>query len=115
MGQARQVVAGLAGAEVNAASPAASPIFVYSLRHPLLRLRSPLAVSLVHDGMQSIAAAYDLDMFGYGDSDSEALDDLRRSVVDLYATLKDNSASLGPLPQRIWEYLSEAVEERHPA
>jgi len=92
---------------------AGRPLFLYSLRHPLLRLRNPIAVSLIHDSEQVIAMAHDLDTFGYGDSDSEALDDLRRAVVDLHDTLKDNSASLGPLPQRIWEYLSEVVEERH--
>ena len=85
-------------------------MFLYSLRHPLLRLRNPIAVSLVYDGTQSIAAAYDLDVFGYGETDGEALDDLRCVINDLYFTLKNNSNALGPLPQRVWEYLSETVE-----
>ena len=113
MAQVRRAVSSTTGRDATIAQRGSyaaieRPIFVNSLRHPTLRLRSPMAVSLIDDGEQIIAAAYDLDTFGYGDSDSEALDDLRRAVVDLYATLKDNSDSLGPLPKRIREYLSDA-------
>jgi len=87
------------------------PLLLYSLRHPQLKLSSPIAVSLEDDGMQIIAAAYDLDVFGYGETEGEALDDLRRTITDLYFTLKDDANALGPMPHHVWEYLSDIVEE----
>ncbi|HID61608.1 MAG TPA: hypothetical protein EYP49_02505 [Anaerolineae bacterium] len=87
------------------------PLLLYSLRHPQLRLSSPIAVSLEDDGVQVIAAAYDLDVFGYGETEWEALDDLRRTITDLYFTLKDDARALGPMPRRVWEYLSDIIEK----
>ncbi|TEU10856.1 MAG: hypothetical protein E3J21_25075 [Anaerolineales bacterium] len=87
------------------------PLLLYSLRHPQLRLNSPIAVSLEDDGVQVIAAAYDLDVFGYGETEWEALDDLRHTITDLYFTLKDDARALGPMPRRVWEYLSDIIEE----
>jgi len=86
-------------------------LLLYSLRHPGLRLRNPIAVSLEDDGTQVIASAYDLDLFGYGETESDALDDLRRTIVDLYLTLRENVNDLSPLPQQVWEYLADVVEE----
>lgn len=87
------------------------PLLLYSLRHPQLRLSSPIAVSLEDDGVQVIAVAYDLDVFGYGETEWEALDDLRHTITDLYFTLKDDARALGPMPRRVWEYLSDIIEE----
>jgi hypothetical protein len=85
-------------------------LLLYSLRHPRLRLRNPIAVSLEDDGAQVIAFAYDLDLFGYGETEGEALDDLRHTIVDLYLTLRENVKTLGTLPERVWEYLADVVE-----
>jgi hypothetical protein len=87
------------------------PLLLYSLRHSGLRLRNPIAVSLEDDGTQVIASAYDLDLFGYGETERDALDDLRRTTVDLYLTLRENEGALSSLPQQIWEYLTDVVEE----
>ncbi len=87
------------------------PLLLYSLRHPILRLDNPIAVSLEDDGTQVLAAAHDLDVFGYGATEGEALDDLRRAVCDLYFVLKENTHALGPMPTRVWEYLSDVVVE----
>jgi len=87
------------------------PILLYSLRYPSLRLVEPLSVSLEYDGEQVIAHAPDLDLFGYGDTEGEALDDLRRTVVDLYYTLREDSESLGPMPAQVWDYLSHIIAE----
>jgi hypothetical protein len=86
-------------------------LLLYSLRHPHLRLRNPIAVSLEDDGAQVIASAYDLDLFGYGETEGEALDDLRRTIVHLYRALRDDADALGPLPQQIWRYLADVIEE----
>jgi len=86
-------------------------ILLYSLRHPRLRLREPLAVLLEHDDGQVIAQSYDLDLFGYGDTENEALEDLRQTVADLYFELKENAEGLGLLPEKVWGYLSSIISE----
>jgi len=87
------------------------PILLYSLRHPRLRLKEPLAVLLERDDGQVIAQSYDLDLFGYGDTESEALEDLRQTVADLYYELKESAGKLGPLPEKVWDYLKGIVSE----
>jgi hypothetical protein len=89
-------------------------LLLYSLRHPGLRLRNPIAVSLEDDGAQIIASAYDLELFGYGETEGEALDDLRHTIVDLYLTLRENANTLSALPEQVWEYLADTVEEEFP-
>jgi hypothetical protein len=84
---------------------------LYSLRHPGIELREPLAVLVEQDGEQVIAVCYDLDVFGYGDTENEALDDLRRTVADLYFELKEHPEELGPLPELVWAYLSRIIAE----
>jgi len=68
-------------------------------------------VALEYDEGQVIACAPDLDLFGYGDTENEALDDLRRTVADLYYTLKEEHASLGPMPAQVWDYLARTIAE----
>ena len=87
------------------------PILLYSLRHPRLRLAEPLSVALEYDEEQVIACAPDLDLFGYGDTENEALDDLRCTVADLYYALKQERGSLGPMSARVWDYLDHVIAE----
>lgn len=49
------------------------PILIHSLHHPAMRLKEPLAVHLDYDKKQVIAFCYELDIFGYGDTEGEAV------------------------------------------
>ncbi len=77
-------------------------------------MREPIAASLEFDAEanQVIAFAYDLNVFGYGESEWEALSDLRKTVVDLYQQLQESQDRLGSEPAAIWNYLSEVVQRR---
>ncbi|MDH7486709.1 MAG: hypothetical protein QHJ81_10595 [Anaerolineae bacterium] len=86
-------------------------ILLYSLHQPRLRLKEPLAVLLERDNGQVIAQSFDLDLFGYGDTESEALEDLRQTVADLYFELKESAGGLGTLPEKVWGYLKDIVSE----
>ncbi|MGQ9625639.1 MAG: hypothetical protein ACUVV0_01875 [Anaerolineae bacterium] len=70
------------------------PLLLYDLRNDKLKLVEPVAVLLEYDEKQVIAVAYDLDVFGYGETEMEALDDLRRTIVDLYLTLKERESNV---------------------
>jgi len=82
-------------------------IFIYSLHHSQLKLKEPLPVLLESDDEQTVAYCHDLEVFGYGDTEGEALTDLRETIADLYFELSENCQKLGPFPQKIWNYLSQ--------
>lgn len=87
-------------------------VLVYSLHNPLLKLKEPLVAHLEYDEEGVIAFCYDLDIFGHGDTEGEALEDLRKTVSDLYFELEGNRNELGPFPKKIWDYLSGIVEKK---
>ncbi len=91
---------------------ASKPVLLYSLHHPDLSLVAPIAVSLEYepDAAQVVAYAYDLDIFGYGETDLAALSDLRRTISDLYLELRENQDHLAAEALAIWRYLSQAVQ-----
>ncbi len=87
------------------------PILLYSLHNPSLKLKQPLAVYLEIDSDGVIAYCYDIDVFGHGETESEALEDLRKTINDLYFELESNKDQLGVLPQKVWDYLSGILEK----
>jgi hypothetical protein len=88
------------------------PLLLYSLHHPRLFLKAPIAVSLEYDADQVTAYAHDLEVFGYGETEIEALSDLRRTVCDLYFELAEHHKSLEGEARSIWKYLSQIIEGR---
>ena len=74
-------------------------------------MQNPISVNLDYDENIIIAYNYDLDVFGYGETESEALNDLRRTIVDLYLELKENQNNLDINAKKIWAYLNNIVEE----
>jgi hypothetical protein len=87
-------------------------VLIYSLHNPLLTLKEPLIAHLEYDTEDVIAFCYDLDVLGHGDTESEALEDLRRTISDLYFELESNKDKLGPFPDKIWCYLSNIVGKK---
>lgn len=83
--------------------------FINSLHNSHLNLRAPISVYLEYDSYQFIAYAPDLDIYGCGDSEYEAMEDLRESIVELYFDLKEEA--LGSDLQKIWEYLKLIITE----
>ncbi|MFH0774077.1 MAG: hypothetical protein V2A53_01085 [bacterium] len=78
-------------------------LFINSLHSSNLNLQGAVPVSLEYDGDQFIAYSPDLDIYGCGESEYEAMEDVRASIVDLYYDLKEER--LGQDLQNIWEHL----------
>jgi len=99
------------GGRGSVVSPS-KPVLLYSLHHPDLFLATPIAVSLEHDpdGAQVVAYAYDLNLFGYGETELMALGDLRRTVADLYFELRETRHHLTGEALAIWRYLTQTVQ-----
>jgi hypothetical protein len=81
-----------------------------SLLDARLELRQPLPIRIEYDGHQYVAKSLDLDLYGVGDSDEDALDDLRLAVAEYYVDLKQEH--LGDHLARRFAYLASIIAER---
>jgi len=84
-------------------------LFINSLHSSNLSLITPIAISLEYDGYQFITYAPDLNIYGCGESEYEAIEDIRVSIVSLYYDLKEER--LGQDLQNIWNYLQSIIKE----
>lgn len=86
-------------------------IFIDTLHSEDYVLRKPIPVSIEHEEQVYIASNYDLGLYGYGDTENEAIDDLRESIIGCYEDLKQEK-ELGPIPLRMMGYYKEIVDQR---
>lgn len=80
-------------------------IYLEDLLHTELKLVHPIPVFIETEGDIVIANYYATESYGYGDTEYEALDDLRLELVNLYEDLSEDVDHLGPLPQKWWNHL----------
>ena len=90
------------------------PIPLENLRDARYEVMHSIPVVLEEDEEQYVATWYDADLFGYGDSEQEALDDLCESIVSLWEVLKRESAArgLGDALVKQWAFLQKVIRER---
>lgn len=86
-------------------------IFIGTLHSEDYVLRKPIPVSIEHEEQVYVASNYDLGLYGYGDTENEAIDDLRESIIGCYEDLKQEK-ELGPIPSRMMAYYEEIIDER---
>lgn len=84
-------------------------IYLEDLLHTELQLLHPIPVFIETEGDIVIANYYATESYGYGDTEYEAIDDLRLELVDLYEDLLADVDHLGPLPQKWWNHLQMIV------
>lgn len=65
-------------------------VFIQMLSSEKIALRSPLALTIESAPHYTIASNADFALFGYGDTESEAIRDFTRSLEEFYTTLKNN-------------------------
>lgn len=75
-------------------------------------LKRPIFAVLEQSEGTVTATYYECELFGEGESEFEALDDLRQSLVEYYLELRDSLETLGPLPAKHLRVLSELVCEK---
>jgi len=94
--------------------PARRPdrILLGTLSDQGFRVIKPIAVSLEVRDDSTIASWPAVDEFGTGASISNAVEDLGRTVAELYRTLQLDAARLGPDLHAVWEKLQEFVVPR---
>jgi len=83
-----------------------------ALRDKRYRVIKPIDVKFGESEGQAIAQADAFDEFGFGKTRQEALGDLQVTLVELYDTLAEEHASLGPELQLIWDRMKDSIERR---
>lgn len=73
--------------------------------HPRLRTERPFTVQFSREGQNFAACVEDLDEYGLGASRSEALDDLGRTLAELYFSLRRDAGRLSGDLQSVWNKL----------
>lgn len=86
-------------------------ITILSLGHEKYIFKSPFPVNILVEDDTYIATSYDLNLFGYGESEDEALRDLCESIIEHYEHLKTNQSNLGSLLKRDWNFLARMIED----
>jgi len=82
-----------------------------SLADDRLRLIAPLPIVLQYGEESVTACSYDLEDFGVGATEFEALADLRATIVELYFSLREDQHRLGWQPRRDWAFLRSIIQE----
>jgi hypothetical protein len=77
-----------------------------------LRMKVPVRVNIEQEGEFYVARCNDLNEFGYGESPTEAIEDLQLVLVELYWTLKGEEEKLGTDMVEVWKHLRELIQER---
>lgn len=82
------------------------------LRDGRLRVREAIEVAILEADGQIVAEADELNEFGSGDNQSEAVIDLQHAIAELYFSLEEDKDRLGPGLQKVWEVLQVKIEKR---
>jgi len=77
-----------------------------------LRMKAPIEVKIEQEGEFYIARCDDLNEFGYGESPTEAIEDLQLVLVELYWALKAERGKLGPDIARVQKRINKLIQEK---
>lgn len=95
----------------NLGSAVHDQIQIGSLLDSRLRMREPLTLVMEQEGEFYIAKCDELNEFGYGADPIGSVQDVRKTIAELYWQLKENQDRLGSDLTKTWQRLSELVYE----
>jgi len=91
-------------------------ITIQNLRSKKLRLVSPLWCALEHADQIYVVSSDDVDIYGYGETEYQAMKNFSSDIETLYFDLKDEQKNLGQKMQECWDFLrSIIIEKEHVA
>lgn len=92
--------------------PLVKTIEIASLGSENLELIRNIPVSLEIYDDEAIAEFVDVEAKGFGETESEALENLKNNLISLYCEIKEDEANLGPLPKKWLIVLKELIKEK---
>lgn len=90
----------------------AKVVFMQMLPLKNLSLKSPLALTIEYTPRYAIVSNADLELFGYGDTESEAMADFARSLEEFHRSLKKNKKKLSRYLKLKFDFLNTIISEK---
>ena len=91
---------------------ACKTVFIHSLDNVSLSMDKAIPVTIEYWGEYVTAFSYDIEEYGVGVDEFEALKNFRDSIADLYSILKENKDNLGSIAKRQWDYLTNIIKDK---
>jgi hypothetical protein len=87
-------------------------ILISNLRSSKLSLSQPLSANIECDGAEVVCDCPDIDLYGVGETEQEAIADFSENLEDLFYLLKGSGEKkLGPQMIYIWRFLEKVIKE----
>jgi len=84
---------------------------IQNLRSTKLQLRDPLYVVSEYEDGVFVIFSDDINLYGYGDTELNAIRDFCKDVEYLYFDLKRSKEKLGEIVKESWEFLKKIIIE----
>jgi hypothetical protein len=88
-----------------------SSFLLGTLRHRRFRVTKAIPVEVTRDGETLVFCAVPIEEYGYGANFAEAVEDLQRTIVELFTGLQRDEARLGPDLRRVHARLRAFVTD----
>lgn len=87
-------------------------VAINSLNSERLELIRPVSVFVKKSEQDYIAKIFDFEVSGYGETEAEAIEDLKIDIEETYFDFTDNADRLGPIPKRALLAFKEFIKEK---
>ncbi len=86
---------------------------IYELGNNEYDLTMPLQIVLDEGQEETVARIPELNLYASADTDSEAINELKQEVINLYEDLESSDRKLGPLPQSWLQTLRKLIVKKN--
>jgi len=86
---------------------------IHELGDSRFELAVPLQIVLEEDQEETVARIPELNLYASGDTDNEAIDELKQEVIKLYEELESSDKKLGPLPKSWFLTLRKLIVKKN--
>ena len=84
---------------------------INTLQNPKYILIKPVYVTIEMEKDVIIASFDDIEVFAYGDTEFEAINQLCEEIINIYEDLREDRENLGKFPKKWLAFLEEVIEK----
>jgi len=82
---------------------------IYELNNLKYMITTPIQIVIIEDEDEIVARMPELNLYATGDTDSEAIYELKQELIELYEDLNSTDNKLGPLPESWLNTINELI------
>lgn len=86
---------------------------IYELANSQYELTVPLQIVLEENQEETVARIPELNLYASADTDSEAINELKQEIIQLYEDLQSSDRKLGPLPESWLQTLRKLIIKKN--